>query len=92
MDIQATISALQRQLKYNADFIHNEEQNVKYWLKEAKSGKDGKYAWRKYHYYKDDLQFAVNQQKMAKSLYKLMCTIQKQMPNGSISMAQIREM
>lgn len=92
MDIQATVSSLQSDMKRTSMYISELEEGVKYWLTNAKEAEDVKYYWRQYHRYKESVAEAVAQQKINKSLYKLMCTIQKQMPNGSISMAQIREM
>ena len=92
MDIQATISLLQSELKRNATYITwliNEKNG---WLRLVKQNQEDEFAWRNYHYIKDCLSKAVHEQVVKKSLYKLMCTIQKQMPNGSISMAQIWEM
>jgi len=90
MDIQAAISKLQSDIKRNVSNIYNAELSVKYWLIEAKES-NLTYYWRKYHQSKDELAYFVKQQKINKSLYKLMCKIQKQMPSGNISMAQIRE-
>ncbi|MBK9793865.1 MAG: hypothetical protein IPP60_12450 [Sphingobacteriales bacterium] len=92
MDIQATISKLQSDIKLTSGFISSLEEHTEYWLNAAKANGDSKYPWRKYHQLKDDMARVVEMQKISKSMYKLMCTIQKQMPNGSISMAQIREM
>ena len=61
-------------------------------LEHAKNVKDDKYIWRNYHNHKSDVEFHALEQKIDKSLCKLMCKIQKQMPDGSISMAEIREM
>lgn len=91
MDIQATISKLQSDIKHNANYIHFLENEKLSWLSLAKSQGDVIF-WRNYHTFKDEILSVAKQQKIDKSLYKLMCTIQKQMPNGSISMAQIREM
>jgi hypothetical protein len=92
MDIQATISKLQSDIKRASRFINWLTAQNKEVLEEAKAYSDDKYFWRNYHDNKDRLGLEVKQQKINKSLYKLMCTIQKQMPNGSISMAQIREL
>lgn len=92
MDIQATISKLQSEIKREAHFTAWLTAQNKEVLEEAKARPDDKYFWRNYHDNKDRLALSVKRQKINKSLYKLMCTIQKQMPNGSISMAQIREM
>lgn len=92
MDIQATISKLQSDIKRRASLITELTKCSESALEHAKNVKDDKYIWRNYHEWKDYLNNYVKQQKINKSLYKLMCKIQKQMPNGSISMAQIREM
>lgn len=92
MDIQATISKLQSEIKREADFIAWLTEQNKDTLKLAQANQDNKYIWREFHYNKDRLVQSAKEQKIKKSLYKLMCTIQKQMPNGSISMAQIQEM
>lgn len=92
MDIQATISKLQSDIKLTSGFISSLEEHIEYWLNAAKASEDSKYPWRKYHQLKDDMAHFVEMQKISKSLYKLMCAIEKQIPNGSISMSQIREM
>jgi len=97
MDIQATISKLQSEIKNLAYDISIAEYRCSSWKTSAKiktKANDG-YAvfdWREYHFYKDKINKLAKQQKINKSLYKLMCTIQKQMPNGSISMNEVREM
>ena len=91
MDIQATISKLQSDIKHLAMKINFIESRVNWGLCKAKKNLNELSSWRNYHYWKDDLNNHVKQQKINKSLYKLMCTIQKQIPHGSISMAQIRE-
>ena len=91
MDIQATISALQSDMKRTAMYISELEEGKEYWLTNAKESGDVKYYWRQYHQYKDNLAEAVKQQYINKALYKLMCKIRNQMPNGSISMYEIRE-
>ena len=92
MNIQATISKLQSEIKLTSCFISSLEEHIEYWLNAAKENENNKYNWRKYHQLKDDVARVVEMQKISKSMYKLICTIQKQMPNGSISMAQIREL
>ena len=91
MDIQATISKLQSGIKHRAVKINFIECRVNWWLGDAKKNPNELSSWRNYHYWKDSLNDHVKLQKINKSLYKLMCKIQKQMPNGNISMAQIRE-
>jgi len=96
MNIQATISKLQSDIKKQANSIYIAELHCSSWKTSAKikTKANDDYAvfdWRKYHYCKDKITALSKQQKINKSLYKLMCKIQKQMPNGSISMAQIRE-
>ena len=91
MDIQATISKLQSGIKHRAVKINFIECRVNWWLGDAKKNPNELSSWRNYHYWKDSLNDHVKQQKINKSLYKLMCKIQKQMPNGSISMYEIRE-
>ena len=91
MDIQATISKLQSDIKHLAVKINFIECQVNWWLCKAKKNLNELSSWRNYHYWKDDLNNYVKQQKINKSLYKLMCKIQKQIPYGSISMAEIRE-
>ena len=91
MDIQATISKLQSDIKRRAWLITALTKCSESALEHAKNVKDDKYIWRSYHNYKSDVEFHALEQKIDKSLYKLMCKIQNQMPNGSISMAQIRE-
>lgn len=96
MDIQATISKLQSDIKNLAYDISIAEYRCSSWKTSAKikTKANDDYAvfdWREYHFYKDKIDNLAKQQKINKSLYKLMCTIQKQMPNGNISMAQIRE-
>lgn len=91
MDIQATISLLQSELKRNAGYITWLINEKNEWLHLAKQNQEDEFDWRNYHYIKDCLTKAVHEQVVKKALYKLMCTIQKQIPNGSISMAQIRE-
>ena len=91
MDIQATISLLQSELKRNATYITwliNEKNG---WLRLAKQNQEDEFDWRNYHYTKDCLTKAVHEQVVKKALYKMMCDVQKQPPNGIISMAQIRE-
>lgn len=92
MDIQATISKLQSDIKYLAMKINFIESRVNWWLCDAKENPNELNSWRNYHYWKDSLNDHVKEQKINKKLYKLMCKIQKQMPNGSISMNEIREM
>lgn len=92
MDIQATISLLQSEIKRNAGYITwliNEKNSL---LRLAKQNQEDKFAWRNYHYTKDCLTKAVHEQVVKKALYKMMCDVQKQPPNGNISVAQIREM
>ena len=92
MDIQATISKLQSDIKHLAVKISFIESQVNWWLGNAKKNPNELNSWRNYHYWKDDLNNHVKQQKINKSMYKLMCKIQKQIPNGSISIHEIREM
>ena len=92
MNIQEAISVLQRQIKYQASLIRNWEETRKYWLNVAKEDVDSKYYWRNYHYSKDGLKQSVKEQAAYKSMYKLMCKIRNQMPHGSLSMYEIREM
>ena len=92
MDIQATISKLQSEIKRRASLITELTKCSESALEHAKNVKDDKYILRSYHNYKSVVEFYTLEQKIDKKLYKLMCTIQKQMPNGNISMAQIREM
>ena len=83
MDIQATISKLQSGIKHRAVKINFIECQVNWWLGDAKKKNPNELSsWRNYHYWKDSLNDHVKQQKINKSLYKLMCKIQKQMPNG----------
>ena len=92
MDIQATISKLQGDIKRRANLITELTKCSELALDYAKNVKDDKYIWRGYHNYKSRVEFHTLEQKIDKKLYKLMCTIQKQMPNGNISMVQILEM
>lgn len=92
MDIQATISLLQKEIKRNATHITWLAEQKNDMLFYAKQNQEGKFAWRNYHHAKDCLTKAIHEQVVKKDLYKLVCTIQKQMPSGNISMAQIREM
>ena len=92
MDIQATISKLQSEIKRREWLITALTKCSESALEHAKNVKDDKYIWRSYHNYKSEVEFHTLEQKIDKKLYNLMCTIQKQMPNGNISMAQIREM
>ena len=92
MDIQATISLLQSELKRNAGYITWLINEKNEWLHLAKQNQEDKFAWRNYHCTKDYLSKAVHEQVVKKALYKMMCDVQKQTPNGNISMAQIREM
>ena len=95
MNIQETISVLQRQIKYQASLIRNWEETRKYWLNVAKEDVDSKYYWRNYHYSKDGLKQSVKEQAAYKSMYKLMCEIRNQMPYDSviiITTNEIREM
>lgn len=91
MDIQATISKLQSDIKRSASYITWLEEHKKTHLKWAKETPEDNLQWRSYHFWKDCLNNRVKQQKINKSLYKLMCNIRNQMPNGSISMYEIRE-
>jgi hypothetical protein len=91
MDIQATISKLQSDIKHLAMKINLIEARVNWWLCDAKENPNELNSWRNYHCWKDSLNDHVKEQKINKSLYKLMCKIQKQMPNGNISMNEIRE-
>jgi predicted neutral ceramidase superfamily lipid hydrolase len=92
MDIQATISKLQSDIKQMSGLINENENEVNWWLCDAKENPNELNSWRNYHYWKDSLNDHVKEQKINKSLYKLMCKIQKQMPDGNISMNEIREM
>ena len=92
MDIQATISKLQSDIKRNATYITWLTDQKNDMLFYAKQNQSDSVAWRNYHKTKDYLAKAVHEQVVEKALYKLMCKIQKQMPNGSISTAEIREM
>jgi len=91
MDIQATISKLQSDIKRNASYITWLEDHKKTHLMLAKETPEDNLQWRSYHETKEELNLAVKDQKINKSLYKLMCEIRNQMPNGSISMYEIRE-
>lgn len=91
MDIQATISLLQSELKRNAGYITWLINEKNEWLHLAKQNQEDKFTWRNYHNTKDYLAKAVHEQVVKKALYKMMCDVQKQTPNGIISMAQIRE-
>ena len=91
MDIQATISKLQSDIKRNGDYITFVEERKNFFLGWAKETPYDNSKWRNYHYWKDCLNKRVKQQKINKSLYKLMCEIRNQSPNGSISLYEIRE-
>lgn len=84
MDIQATISKLQSDIKRNAGYITWLEEQKKEHLKWAKETPEDNLQWRSYHYTKEELNLAVKEQKINKSLYKLMCEIRSQMPNDSV--------
>jgi len=84
MDIQATISKLQSDIKRNACYIAWLEKQKKTHLQWAKETPEDNLQWRSYHYTKEELNLAVKEQKINKSLYKLMCEIRNQMPNDSV--------
>lgn len=95
MNIQATISKLQSDIKRNGNYIEWLERRKKESLSFAKEMSEDVYFWRKYHAWKEDLSYHVKQQKINKSLYKLMCEIRNQMPYDSviiITTNEIREM
>lgn len=92
MKINETISKLQSDIKRNASYIAFVEKRKNFFLGWAKETSEDNSRWRNYHYWKDYLNKRVKQQKINKSLYKLMCEIRNQMPNGSISMNKIREL
>ena len=98
MNIQATISKLQSDIKRNGNYIEWLERRKKESLSFAKEMSEDVYLWRKCHGLKEDLSYHVKQQikqqKINKSLYKLMCEIRNQMPYDSVIITtdEIREM
>ena len=58
------------------------EEHKKIFLGWAKETPDGDLQWRNYHYWEDCLNERLKQQKINKSLYKLMCEIRNQTPNA----------
>ena len=93
MNIQATISKLQSDIKRNASYITWLEKQKKTHLQWAKETPEDNLQWRSYHYTKEELNLAVKEQKINKSLYKLMCEIRNQMPHDSVIITtnEIRE-
>ncbi len=95
MNIQETIKHLQSSIKLRANDIAWWEEQKKYTKESAKKWGNtvtGRINWRYYHQFKESISTATKQQKIGKSLYKLMLNIAKNSPNGSISLYQIREM
>ena len=94
MDIQAAISKLQSDIKRNGNYIEWLERRKKESLSFAKEMSEDVYLWRKCHGLKEDLSYHVKQQKINKSLYKLMCEIRNQMSYDSVIITtnEIREM
>jgi len=95
MNIQETIKHLQSSIKKRANDIAWWEEQKAYTKESAKKWGDsatGQIHWRYYHRFKESISTASKQQKIEKSLYKLMLNIAKNSPNGSISLYQIREM
>ena len=97
MNIQETITHLQSSIKLRANEIAKTEENRANWKESAKlrtaSNDDyALYDWHHYHWFKDKANTLSKQQKIEKSLYKLMQKINISCPNGLISLYQIREM
>ena len=95
MNIQETIKHLQSSIKRRANDIAWWEEQKAYTKESAKKYGDtvtGRLQWRYYHQFKASIATVAKQQKIEKSLYKLMLKISKSSPNGSISLYQIREM
>ena len=82
MDIQATISKLQSDIKRNGTYIEWLEDQKKTHLNWAKEIPEDNLQWRSYHETKEELNLAVKEQKINKALYKLMCEIRNQTPNA----------
>lgn len=91
MNIQETIKHLQSSIKKRSCDIDYYENQRDYFKGRAPAEEDT-WCWRAYHANKDEVIKLAKQQKIEKSLYKLMLNIAKASPNGSISLYQIREM
>ena len=92
MNIQETIKHLQSSIKKRANDIAWWEEQKKYTKESVKKWGNtatGRIHWHYYHQLKDAINSASKQQKIEKSLYKLMLNIAKNSPNGSISLYQI---
>lgn len=96
MNIQETISYLQSSIKLRANKIkwcEDQKKWVRHRVEDIELNEaEIKHHWKYYHRYKEFINTASKQQKIEKSLYKLMLNIAKASPNGSISLYQIREM
>lgn len=95
MNIQETIKHLQSSIKKRANNIAWWEEKKAYTKELAKKWGDsntGRINWRYYLKFKESISTASKQQKIEKSLYKLMLNIAKNSPDSSISLYQIREM
>ena len=87
MNIKETISHLQSSIKLRANLIAKTEENRADWKESAKlrtaSNDDyALYDWQHYHWFKEKANALSKQQKIEKSLYKLMLNIAKNSPNG----------
>ena len=95
MNIQETIKHLQSSIKKRGRKIEMYErfkQSSKDNANTSFVGESANLFWRDYHEYKETINLFAKQQKIEKSLYKLMLNIAKNSPNGSISLYTIREM
>ncbi len=97
MNVQETIKHLQSSIKKRGNELAFIEKAKIDWKTSAqfrtKAGDEySVYDWRQYHHFKNEAITLAKQQKIEKSLYKLMLKISKSSPNGSISLYQIREM
>jgi len=95
MNIQETIKHLQSSIKIRSTELARIDKKRINWKASAqlstKYNDDyAVYCWREHHWYKEKAINLANQQKIEKSLYKLMLTISKASPNGNISLFEIR--
>ncbi len=89
MNIQETIKHLQSSIKRRSNIIASYEHEAsicKYFAKEHNKKED----WRVFRSFKCAANILAKQQKIEKDLYKIMLNVWKKMPNGNISMFEIR--
>lgn len=89
MNVQETIKHLQSNIKRRSKVIANYEHKASHFKYLAKEYKEKEH-WSAFRSFKCAANVLAKQQKIEKDLYKLMLNVWKKMPNGNISMFEIR--